>query len=135
MWRAPARRLIQNIWPLVCRKQTTKIIDLSPMAIDLFGGKERGTPRATSRPIHLISSRKPSTFIGLARHEAGWPWVGSMSRSKVSSPEPRLISVFTIFNAEAQVGSKTLQHRVSISVGLRNNIWIKKIGKIWKNIK
>ena len=32
--------------------------------------------------MHLISSRSSSTFIGLAQHEAGWPWVDSMSRSK-----------------------------------------------------
>ena len=33
--------------------------------------------------IHLIYSKSSYTFIGLARHEAGWPWVDSMSRSKV----------------------------------------------------
>ena len=32
MWQTPARRLIQNIWPLVCRKQPTKNLDPSPMA-------------------------------------------------------------------------------------------------------
>ena len=32
--------------------------------------------------IHLISSRPPSEFSDLARHQAGWLWVEPMSRSK-----------------------------------------------------
>ena len=32
--------------------------------------------------IRLISSRPSFTFNGLALHEAGWPWLDSMSRSK-----------------------------------------------------
>ena len=53
-WRAPARRLIQTHWELMCRKQTTKILDASPMAkVDIFSclGEERTTSHATSRPL------------------------------------------------------------------------------------
>ena len=88
-WRAPARRLIQHIWALLCRKQATKIVDLSPMAkhrpffrfgrraLDAVGNFSPPRPR-----IHLIPSRPSSTFTGLARHEPGLPWFASMSRSK-----------------------------------------------------
>ena len=31
-WRVPARRLIQHIWALLCRKQVTKFHDTFPMA-------------------------------------------------------------------------------------------------------
>ena len=34
------------------------------------------------RRIHIVSSRPPSIFNGLARHEAGWSWVDHMSRWK-----------------------------------------------------
>ena len=46
-------------------------------ALDAAGNFSPPRPR-----IHLISSRPSSTFTGLARHEAGWPWVAIMSRSK-----------------------------------------------------
>ena len=53
-WWASARRLIQHIWALLCRKQATNILELSPMAkIGLFSGvgEERWTPRATPGPL------------------------------------------------------------------------------------
>ena len=53
-WRAPARRLIQTHWALMCRKQRTKILDPSPMPKNRPSsglGEERRTPRATSRPL------------------------------------------------------------------------------------
>ena len=46
-------------------------------ALDAAGNFSLPGPR-----IHLISSRPSSKFTGLARHEPGWPWVASMSRSK-----------------------------------------------------
>ena len=89
-WRALARRLIQTRRPRVWQKQETKILDPSPMAKSRsffrFGrrAKDAEGPLSPPRPwIHLISPRPSSTFNGLARHEAGWPWVASMSRSKV----------------------------------------------------
>ena len=54
MWRTPARRLIKNMWSLVCRKQTTKIRDPSPIAKhrQFSGlGEERRTRLTTSRPL------------------------------------------------------------------------------------
>ena len=80
----------RHIQALMCRKQTTKNLDPSPMAkkIGVFRFLRRAQdvtgklspPRAR---IHLISSRPSSAFIGLARHKAGWPWVDYMPRSKV----------------------------------------------------
>ena len=91
-------------------------IPLRWQKIDIFSGlgEERRTPRAASRPlaarrrIHLISPRASSTFTGLARHETGWPWVDSMSRSKVYHRVSCfwLYSVLTIFNAKAQVSPR-----------------------------
>ena len=79
----------KHIWVLPCRKQAIKIIDPSPMAKNRpFFRLGRRACNATGnlsppRPqIHLTSSRPSSTLTGLARHEAGWPWVDSMSRSK-----------------------------------------------------
>ena len=90
-WRAPARDVwYKHIWALMCRKQTTKILDPWPTAKNThffrFGRRAYDAADNLSPPrprIHLISSRPSSTFIGLARHEVGWPWVDSMSRSKV----------------------------------------------------
>ena len=45
-------------------------------ALDAAGNFSPPRPR-----IHLISSRPSSTFTGLARHEPGWLWGASMSRS------------------------------------------------------
>ena len=43
----------------------------------------RGQPLASYRPwVHLEPSRPSSTFVGLARHEAGWPWVDSRPITK-----------------------------------------------------
>ena len=88
-WRAPARRLIQHMWALLCRKQATKNLDPSPMAKNRhflrFGRTADDAAGNFSPPrprVLLISSRPYSTFTGLARHEAGWPWVDYVSRSK-----------------------------------------------------
>ena len=79
----------KHIWVLLCRKQATKNIDPSPMAKNrpFFRFERRALDAAGNfsppRPrIHLISSRPSSTFVGLAGHEAGWPWVAPMSRPK-----------------------------------------------------
>ena len=106
----------KHIWALLCRKQATKILDPFPMAknrpvfrfwrraLDAAGNFSPPRPR-----IHLISWRPSSTLIGLARQEAGCPWVDSMSRSKVYRRESRFfINVLTIFqlpfcNVKAQV--------------------------------
>ena len=42
--------------------------------------------RPASQQIHVISSRPSPTFIGLDRHEAGWPWFDYVSRSQVYRP-------------------------------------------------
>ena len=90
-WRTPARRLIHKHLDAAVyrRKQATKILDPSPMAKNRpffrFGGRALDAAGNFSPPrprIHLISCRSSTTFTGLARHEAGWPWVDSMSRSK-----------------------------------------------------
>ena len=90
-WRAPARHLTQTYLGAAVygRNQATKILDPSPMAKNrrFFRFERRALDAAGNfsppRPrIHLVSSRPSSTFTGLARHEAGWPWVASMSRSK-----------------------------------------------------
>ena len=75
-WRAPARRLIRDIWALLCKKQAKTNLDPSPMAkkglFFRFGREERRTPRATSRPLdhestwylrgrHLHSPALPDT--------------------------------------------------------------------------
>ena len=77
-WRAPARRLIQNIWPMVCRKQTTKPLRPYPIKktgpFFRFGTRTLGVAGNLSPPrprIHLICLRPSSTFISLARHELG----------------------------------------------------------------
>ena len=88
-WRAPARRLIQTHVDAAVQKTGDKILDPSPMAKNrpFFRFERRALDAAGNfsppRPrIHLISSRPSSMFTGLARHEPGWPWVASMSRSK-----------------------------------------------------
>ena len=89
-WRAPARRLIQTHLGAAVLKAGEKNIDPSPMAnirpFLRFGRRAWDVSGNFSRPrsrIHMISSRPSSTFTGLARHEPGWPWVASISRSKV----------------------------------------------------
>ena len=50
-----------------------------------FGRRAQDAAGNLSPPrlrIHLISSRPSFTFTSLARHEAGWPRVASISRSK-----------------------------------------------------
>ena len=88
-WRAPARRLIQTHVDAAVQKTGDKILDPSPMAKNrpFFRFERRALDAAGNfsppRPrIHLISSRPSSAFTGLVRHEAGWPWVAPMSKSK-----------------------------------------------------
>ena len=46
-------------------------------------------------------------FIGLARHEAGWPWVDSMSRSKVyRRVNLFLISLLIILDVKTQIAPR-----------------------------
>ena len=81
--------LCKRIWALLCGKQAINILELSPTAKNRpffrFGRRALDAAGNFSPPrarIHLISSRPPSTFTGLARHEPGWPWVACISRSK-----------------------------------------------------
>ena len=109
-WRAPARRLIQtHLGAAVSKTSDKKSRSLSHgkryRPLFRFGRREWDVAGNFSPPrprIHLIYSRPSSAFIGLARHEAGWPWVESMSKSKAYH---RLncffISVLTIFNVNA----------------------------------
>ena len=92
-WRAPARCPIQrHLFGRCCMEnRRQKKLDPSSMAKNILFfsgfGEERRTPRATSRPLDhgstwYLRGRHLHTFTGLARHEAGWPWVDSMLRSK-----------------------------------------------------
>ena len=47
--------------------------------------------------IHLIFSRPSSTLVGLARHQAGWPWAEPMSRSSVYRRTCWFLSAFRLF--------------------------------------
>ena len=86
-WRVLARRLIQTFGRCSVEHRRQKIsiplrrqvffFRFGRRALDAAGNFSPPRPR-----IHLISSRPSSTFTGLARHEPGWPWVASMSRSK-----------------------------------------------------
>ena len=89
-WRAPARRLIpkhlgaavlknrrQNSRPFSDGKKIDLFFRFGRRTCDAGGNFSHARPR-----IHLVSSRPSSTFTGLARHEQGWPWVDSTSRSK-----------------------------------------------------
>ena len=89
--RAPAKRLRLNTFGrsgVENRRQKFSIplrwqkigllIRFGTRALDAAGTFSPPRPRA-----HLISSRPSSTFTGFARHEPGWPWVTSLSRSKV----------------------------------------------------
>ena len=88
-WRAPDWRLIQtHLGAAVYQtgdKNSRSLSDgknrpfsrFERRALDAAGNFSPPRPR-----IHLICSRPSSTFTGLARHEAGWPWVAPMSRSK-----------------------------------------------------
>ena len=104
----------KHIWALLCRQQATKILDPSPMAknrpfskferraLDAAGNFSPPRPR-----IHLTSSRPSSTFTGLARHEAGWPWVAPISISKAYRRVSCFWSACWIFSVKAQVPPRT----------------------------
>ena len=95
MWRAPARRLIQKHLAAGVHKTDDKtsrsLADGNPPPFLFRFGRRGRTPRAASLspPIdrgpasYGVLARPSSIFIGLARQEAGGPWVDSMSRSKV----------------------------------------------------
>ena len=114
-WRVPARRLIQTHFLFLGADDVKrgKISDPSPMAkktfffFSRFGRSAQDAAGNFSPPRPRIdppvtSWRLSSTFfIGFARDEAGWPWVDSMSRSKVYRRVSLFfIGVLTIRNAK-----------------------------------
>ena len=72
---------------LLCRKQATNYWYLSHGKSRIFFrfGRRAYDAAGNVSPLrwrtHLISSRPSSTLTVLAKHESGWSWVDSMSRS------------------------------------------------------
>ena len=67
--------------------------------------KHRGQPLSPPRQwMHTISSKPPSTFTGLARNEAGWPWVDCIYYVEIEGRSSRelffFISMLTFFNVK-----------------------------------
>ena len=83
-WRAPAKRIIQtHVGAAVSKtgdKKKSIPLQLQKKTFSQVWATGNFSPPRSQ--IHLIVSRPQSTFPGLARHEPGWPWVDSMSRSR-----------------------------------------------------
>ena len=111
LW-VPAKRQIRKRWRLVCRKQTTKRINPSPMAKKKaflgFGRKayDAAGKLYPQRPrIHLKSSRRQSTYCPCQTRRVLAVGSFQVEIEGRSSPEMLLIIVLIMFNMKAETCS------------------------------
>ena len=115
MWRAPARRLIKNIWRLVCRKQATKNLDHSPMAkkYTFFQVWDKSVERRGQPLAPYVDHGCTCYLLGGYVHSLALPDMMRVSRGLIMSISKvyrrvslLFISVLTMFNVKTQIAPR-----------------------------